>query len=103
MKLFFFLRQSKMVNHDLANSKYFLDVCCKLHAQHRLWSPVWSHDEDLDRPNGSQLLAREDYPGDSQEYMANTHMAKANKYQVHRKGGKVADNVFFAEVAMMGV
>ena len=66
MKLFFFLRQSKMVNHDLANSKYFLDVCCKLHAQHRLWSPVWSHDEDLDRPNGSQLLAREDYPGNSQ-------------------------------------
>ena len=54
------------MNHDLANSKYFLDVCCKLHAQHRLWSPVWSHDEDLDRPNGSQLLAREDYPGNSQ-------------------------------------
>ena len=29
-------------------------------------------------------------------------MAKANKYQVHRKGGKVADNVFFAELALMG-
>ena len=29
-------------------------------------------------------------------------MAKANKYQVHRKGGKAADNVFFAELAMMG-
>ena len=29
-------------------------------------------------------------------------MAKANKYQVHRKGGKLADNVFFAELALMG-
>ena len=29
-------------------------------------------------------------------------MAKANKYQVHRKGGKLADNVFFAELAMVG-
>ena len=29
-------------------------------------------------------------------------MAKANKYQVHRNGGKVADNVFFAELALMG-
>ena len=41
-------------------------------------------------------------PRQFSEYMANTHMAKANKYQVHRKGGKVANNVFFAELALMG-
>ena len=56
----------------------------------------------LGPPQREQAPCEGRLPRQFSEYMANTHMAKANKYQVHRKGGKVADNVFFAELAFMG-